>query len=122
MRDQHGFFQNTKSAQLEETKKVESQDARDEEWRLLQNRGRIREERVRFFRSLLNVNPEEAAAATTHECPRYRAQREGNYLSDEGNGKRESSGLDGPPAEMLKLGLQQDWTTLLELHRLITLM
>ena len=29
--DQHGFFQNIKSVQLEETKKVESQCTRDEE-------------------------------------------------------------------------------------------
>ena len=30
MEDQHGFFQNIKSVQLEETKKVESQYVRDE--------------------------------------------------------------------------------------------
>ena len=30
-------------------------------------------------------------------------------------------GPDGLPAELLKLGLQQDWTILLELHRLTTL-
>ena len=34
MGDQHGFFQNIKSVQLEETKKVESQYIRDEEGRL----------------------------------------------------------------------------------------
>ena len=34
MRDQHGFFQNIKSVQLEETKKVESQCVRDEGGRL----------------------------------------------------------------------------------------
>ena len=33
MGDQHGFFQNIKSVQLEETKKVESQCVRDEEGR-----------------------------------------------------------------------------------------
>ena len=43
MGDQHGFFQNIKSVQLEETKKVESQCVRDEEGRLLCDKGRIRE-------------------------------------------------------------------------------
>ena len=41
--DQHGFFQNIKSVQLEETKKVESQCVRDEGGRLLRDKGRIRE-------------------------------------------------------------------------------
>ena len=41
MGDQHGFFQNIKSVQLEETKKVESQWIRDEEERLLRDKGRI---------------------------------------------------------------------------------
>ena len=54
MGDQHGFFQNIKSVQLEETKKVESQCIRDEEGRLLRDKGRICERWVRFFRSLLN--------------------------------------------------------------------
>ena len=53
MGNQHGFFQNIKSVQLEETKKVESQCVRDEERRLLRDKGRIRERWVRFFRSLL---------------------------------------------------------------------
>ena len=43
MGDQHGFFQNIKSVQLEETKKVESQCVRDEGGRLLRDEGRIRE-------------------------------------------------------------------------------
>ena len=51
MADQHGFFQNIKSVQLEETKKVESQCVRDEGGRLLRDKGRIREKWVRFFRS-----------------------------------------------------------------------
>ena len=50
MGDQHGFFQNIKSLQLEETKKVKSQCIRDEEGRLLRDKGRIRERWVRFFR------------------------------------------------------------------------
>ena len=43
MGDQHGFFQNIKSVQPEETKKVESQRVHDEERRLLRDKGRIRE-------------------------------------------------------------------------------
>ena len=43
MGDQHGFFQNIKSVQLEDTKKVESQCVRDEGGRLLRDKGRIRE-------------------------------------------------------------------------------
>ena len=47
--DQHGFFQNIKSVQLKETKKIESQYVRDEGGRLLRDKGRIRERWVRFF-------------------------------------------------------------------------
>ena len=54
MGDQHGFFQSIKSGQLEETMKVESQCVRDEEGKLLRDKGRICERWVRFFRSLLN--------------------------------------------------------------------
>ena len=43
MGDQHRFFQNIKSVQLEETKKVESQGVGDEGGRLLRDKGRIRE-------------------------------------------------------------------------------
>ena len=41
--DQHGFFQNMKSVQLEETKKAKPQCVRDEEGRLLRDKERIRE-------------------------------------------------------------------------------
>ena len=51
--DQHGFFQNIKLMQLDETKKVKSQCVRDERERLLRGKGRIRERWVRFFCSLL---------------------------------------------------------------------
>ena len=53
MENQHGFFHNIKSVQLEETKKVESQCVRHEEGRLSRDKGRIRGRWVRFFRSLL---------------------------------------------------------------------
>ena len=49
MGDQHGFFQNIKSVQLEETKKIESQCVRNEGRRLLRDKGPIRERWVRFF-------------------------------------------------------------------------
>ena len=55
MGDHHGFFHKTKLVQLEETKRVESQSVRDEEGRLLRDKGRIREKLVQFFRSLLNA-------------------------------------------------------------------
>ena len=54
MGDQHRFFHNNKSVQLEETKKVESQCVRDEGGRLLRDKERIHERWVRIFRSLLN--------------------------------------------------------------------
>ena len=41
--DQHGLFHNIKLVQLKETKKVESQRVRDEEGRLLRDKGRIHE-------------------------------------------------------------------------------
>ena len=55
MGDQHVLVQNIKSLQSEETKKFESQCVRDEEGRLLRDKGCIRKRWVRFFRSLLNV-------------------------------------------------------------------
>ena len=55
MGDQHGFFENIKSGQLEETNKVESQCIRVEGEILLRDKGRIRKRWLRFFRSLLNA-------------------------------------------------------------------
>ena len=98
MGDQHGFFQNIKSVQLEETKKVESQCVRDEGGRLLRDKGRIRERWVRFFRSLLNsksdvLDPDIPKRLPQHrERPRDRAHGGGDCHSDEGNGKQEISG------------------------------
>ena len=71
MGDQHGFFQNIKSVQLEETKKVESQCIRDEEGRLLRDKGRIRERWVRFFRSLLNSNSDMIDADIPKRLPQH---------------------------------------------------
>ena len=101
--DQHGLFQNIKSVQLEEMKKVESQCVHDEERRLQRDKGRIRDRWVRFFRSLLNAKSDmldldipKAAAASSRECPWDRARGEGDCHNDEGNGKRESSGAGWP--------------------------
>ena len=55
MGDQHGFFQNIRSVQLEETKKGELQCIRDEAGRLMRDKGRTRERLVRFFQSLPNA-------------------------------------------------------------------
>ena len=54
-RDQHGFFENNRPMQMEETKKVESKSLRGEKGKLLR---RIRERWMRFFRSLLNAKPD----------------------------------------------------------------
>ena len=71
MGDQHGFFQNIKSVQLEETKRVESQCIRDEEERLLRDKGRIRERWVRFFRSLLNSKSDMTDADIPKRLPQH---------------------------------------------------
>ena len=130
MGDQHEFFQNIKSVQLlEEAKKVESQCVRDEEGRLLRDKGRIRERWMRLFCSLLNSKAE----MIDPDIPKRLPQRP--VTSDLGIEPTEEEittamkamanakavGPDGLPAELLKLGLQQDLTILLELHRLTTL-
>ena len=56
MENQHGFLQNIKSVQLEETKKIDSQYVRYEEERLLRDECCIRERWIRFIPSLLNAN------------------------------------------------------------------
>ena len=76
------------------------------------------------FRSLLNAKSDVLdpdilkRLAYIREYPRDRAHGGGDCHSDEGNGKRER---DGHPAVLVKLGLRQDRTILLELHRLTTL-
>ena len=126
---QHGFFQNMKSVQLEETKKAESQRVRDEEGRLLRDKGRIRERWVRFFRSLLNSKSDMLDADISKRLPQHpMASALGFEPTEEeiatamktmANAK--VVGPDGLPAKLLKLGLQQDRTILRELHRLTIL-
>ena len=109
--------------QLEETKKVESQCVRDEGGRLLRDKGRIRERWVRFFRSLLNSKSDMLDPDTPKRLPQ---QPVASALGIEPTEEEiatamKAMGPDGLPAELLKLGLQQDRTILLEFHRLTTL-
>ena len=129
MGDQHGFFQNIKSVQLEETKKVESQCIRDEEGRLLRDKGRIRERWVRFFRSLLNSKSDMIDADIPKRLPQHpvasalgiEPTKEEIATAMKAMANAKAVGPDGLPAELLKLGLQQDRTILRELHRTILL-
>ena len=129
MGDQHGFFQNIKSVQLEETKKVESQCVRDEEGRLLRDKGRIRERWVRFFRSLLNSKSDTLDADIPKRLPQHPVASALGIESTEEDIAAAMKAMananavepDGLSAELLKLGLQQDRTILQELHRLTIL-
>ena len=126
MGDQHGFFQ---SVQLEETKKVESKCVRDEEGRLLRDKGCIRERWVRFFRSLLNSKSDMLDADITKRLPQHpvasalviEPTEEEIATAMKAMANAKAVGPDGLPAELLKLGLQQDRTILQELHRLTIL-
>ena len=129
MGDQHGFFQNIKSVQLEETKEVESQCARDEGRRLLRDKGRIRESWVRFFRSLLNFKSDMLDPDILKRLPQQpvasalgiEPTEEEIATAMKAMANEKAVGPDGLPAELLKLGLLQDRTILLEFHRLTTL-
>ena len=129
MGDQHGFFRNIESVQLEETKKVESQCVRDEERRLLRDKGRIRERWVRFFHSLLNSKSDMLDADIPKRLPQHPvASALGIEPTDEkiatamkAMANTKAVGPDGLPADLLKLGLQQDRTILRVLHRLTIL-
>ena len=129
MGDQHGFFQNIKSVQLEETKKVESQCVRDEGGRLLRDKGRIRERCVRFFRSLLNSKSDMLDPDIPKRLPQQpvasalgiEPTEEEIATAMKAMANEKAVGPDGLPAELLKLLLQQDRTILLEFHRLTTL-
>ena len=111
--DQHGFFQNIISVQLEETKKVESQCVRDEGGRLLRDKGRIRERWVRFFRPLLNSKSD----MLDHDIPKRLPQQpvasalgiepteEEIATAMKTMANEKAVGPDGLPAELLKFGL-----------------
>ena len=127
--DQHGFFQNIKSMQLEGTNKVESQCVRDEDGRLLRDKGCICERWMRFFRSLLNSKSDMLDPDIPKRLPQQRvASALGIKPTEEeiatamkAMANKKAVGPDGLPAELLKLGLQQDRTILLEFRRLTTL-
>ena len=127
--DQHGFFQNIKSVQLEETKKVESQCVRDEEGTLLRDKGRIRGRWVRFFRSLLDAKSDMRDPDIPKRLPQHpvasalgvEPTEEEIATAMKAMTNAEAVGPDGLPAELLKLRIQQDRAIPLELHRLTTL-
>ena len=129
MGDQHGFFQNIKSVQLEETKNIESQCVRDEEGRLLRDKGRVHERWVRFFRSLLNPKSNMLDSDIPKRLPQQpvasalgiEPTEEEIATAIKAMANEKAVGSDGLPAELLKLGLQQNRIILLEFHRLTTL-
>ena len=129
MGDQHGFFQNIKSVQLEETNKIESQCVRDKEGRLLRDKGRTRERWVRFFCSLLSAKSDMLDPDIPKRLPQHpvasalgiEPTEEEIATAMKAMADAKAVGPDGLPAELLKLGLQQDRTILLELHRPTTL-
>ena len=113
--DQHGFFQNIKSVQLKETKKVKSQCVRDEGGRLLRDKGRIRERWVRFFRSLLNPKSDMLDPDIPKRLPwqpvasalGIEPTEEEIATAIEAMANEKAVGPDRIPAKLLKLGLQQ---------------
>ena len=114
--------------QLEETKKVESQRVCDEEGRLRRDKGRIRERWVRLFRSLLNAKsdmldlhiPKRLPQHPVASALRIEPTKKEITTARKARTNAKAVGPDGLPAELLKLGLQQYRTILLELHRLTT--
>ena len=121
--------QNIKSEQLEETKKVDSQCVCDEEGRLRYDKGRIRVRWVRFFRSLLNAKSDMLDLHIPKRLPQHpvasalgiEPTKKETATARKTVANAKAVGPDGLPVELLKLGLQQDQTILLELHRLTTL-
>ena len=108
---------------------MESQCIRDEEGRLLLDKGRIRERWVRFFRSLLNSKSDTIDADIPKRLPQHpvasalgiEPTEEEIATAMKAMAIAKAVGPDGLPAELLKLGLQQDRTILRELHRLTIL-
>ena len=111
---------------VEETRRVESQYVRDEKGGLLRDKGRIRERWVRFFRSLLNAK---SNTMDTDILKRFPQQPVASALGIEPTEEELATAIkamanakevepDGLPAEQRKLGLRQNRTILLELHRL----
>ena len=95
----------------------------------MRDKGRIRERWVRFLRSLLNSKSDMIDADIPKRLPQHPvASALGIELTEEeiatamkATANAKAVGPDGLPAELLKLGLQQDRTILRELHRLTIL-
>ena len=108
---------------------MESQCVRDEEGKLLRDKGRIRERWVRFFRSLLNSESDMLDADIPKRLPPHTVAsalgieptKEEIATAMKAMANAKAVGPDGLPAELLKLGLQQDRTILREFHRLTIL-
>ena len=96
---------------------------------MLRDKGRIRERWVRFFRSLLNSKSDMLDPDIPKRLPQHPvASAHGIEPTEEeiatamkAMANAKAVGPDGLPAELLKLGLQQDRTILLGLHRLTIL-
>ena len=124
MRDQHEFFQNIKSVRLEKTKKVEPQCACDEGGTLLCDEGRIRERWVQFSRSLLDAKSDMLDPDISKRLPQQpvaialgiKPTEEEIFTTMKEMANTKTVGSDGLPAELLKLGLQQDQTILFSVH------
>ena len=105
---------------------MESQCVRDEEGRLLRDKGRICERWVRFFRSLLNSKSDMLDADIPKRLPQHpvasalgiEPTEEAIATAMKAMANAKAVGPDGLTAELLKLGLQQDRTILRALHRL----
>ena len=117
--DQHGFFQNIKSVQLEEAKKVKSQRVRGEERRLLRDKGCIRGRWVRFFRSLLNAKSDMLDPHIPKRLPQYSVEsalgmeppEEEIATAMKAMANAKAMEPDGVPTKLLKLGLQEERTS-----------
>ena len=114
MGDQHGLFQNIKSVQLEETKKVGLQCVRDEGGRLLRGKGRIRERSDMVDPDIPKRLPQQPVASALGIEP----TEDEIATAMKAMANKKAVGPDGLTAELLKLGLQQDRTILLEFYRL----
>ena len=130
MRHPRGFFQNIKLVLLEEIKEIESKYIRDEEGRLLRGKKLISERWVQFFRLQLKEKSDMLDPDIPKRLPK---QPVANALGTEPTEEKavtvvkeianvKAVGPDGLPMELLKLGLQQDRTLLLQLLRLVTLL
>ena len=96
---------------------------------MLRDKGRIRERWVRFFRSLLNSKsdmidadiPKRLLQHPVASALAIEPTEEEIATAMKAMANAKAVGPDGLPAELLKLGLQEDRTTLRELHRLTIL-